>query len=182
MIGEGQTSGKPSVQFKTNAAAAALFSMSSANIDIRNIYFPQGVQSNSITKISWGGQFGRIVGCYFDCGPNDVQGQLSLAGSDQMRISGCTFISTATVTTAQPGFAIRSTGALADLEIADTVFSAGTVGFSGFSAVDVSAGAATRVRMTGISLLLGADVIMGASATGYVNVQLSTGGSRVAWG
>jgi hypothetical protein len=39
----------------------------------------------------------------------------------------------------------------------------------------------TRAKITGLSLLLGADMTMGASATGYVNVAVSTGGSRVSW-
>jgi hypothetical protein len=180
-IGEGTSLGKPSVSFRTNAAVSALFTLSGTNIELRNIYFPEALQADSIAKIQWSGTAGRVVGCYFELGAKDTAGALQLAASDQMRIESSTFISTATLTSAQPGYAIRSTGTLADLEISNTVISAGTVGFSNFSAVDLTLGAATRCRFTGLSLLLGADIAMGAAATGYVNVQLSTGGSRVAW-
>lgn len=181
LIGEGVASGKPSVKFTSNAAVSGLFFMSSTNVELRNIYFPEAIQTNSIVKVDWGGTGGRMVGCYFELGAKDTAGGLRLSGSDQMRVESCTFISTAPTTAVQPGYAIKSNGALADLEIANTVVSAGTVGFSNFSAIDLTAGAAVRCRLSGISLLLGADVAMGASATGYVNVQLSTGGSRVAW-
>jgi len=181
LIGEGTTSGKPSVSFRTNAAVSALFTLSGTNIELRNIYFPEAQQTNSLVKIQWTGQFGRVVGCYFELGAKDTAGALQLNGSDQLRVDGSTFISTATLVTAQPGYAIKSASALVDLEISNTVFSAGTVGFSNFAAVDLTFNPATRCRITGLSLLLGADVAMGASATGYVNVQLSTGGSRVTW-
>lgn len=182
LIGEGTVAGKPAVKFVTNAAVSALFTPSSSNVELRNIYFPEALQTNGIAKIQWSGTAGRIVGCYFELGAKDTGGALQLSLSDQLRVEGCTFISTAVVTSAQPGYAIRSTAALGDLEIANTVVSAGTVGFSNFAAIDLTGGVASRCRITALSLLLGADVAMGVSATGYVNVQLSTGGSRVAWG
>lgn len=186
LIGEGTSSGKPAVSFVAGVATALIVATTS-NVELRNIYFPASLVANVANKLIWSGARGRIVNCYFEEGANDTNSALSMAaGTDQMRIEGCTFISTATSSAAQPTMAISNSAgsSIADLEIVDTVISAGTVGFSNYAAVDLTkgGGVATRCKFTGLSLLLGADVAMGASATGYVNVQLSTGGSRVSWG
>lgn len=180
LIGEGVTSGKPSVSF--TATSAAVFDITATNVEIRNIYFPPAPVVTVTTKITWTGARGRMVGCYMEFGATDGSYGVALSvGADQQRFDNCTFISVGTSIAAQPFCAIRSAGALVDLEMNGCTVSAGPFGFSNYAAVDLSAGAATRCKIEGLSLLLGADVAMGASATGRVNVQLATGGSRVSW-
>lgn len=181
LIGEGVSGGKPAVTL--NSSTALPLQITGSNTEFRNLYFPAAASPGVTAKIDWAAAGGRIIGCYFDCGATDTAPTvLRLNGSDQMRIESCTFISTAVSTTAQPTRAILTSTVTADLEIINTVISAGTVGFSNYAAVDLSGNPVTRCKFIGLSLLLGADVDMGASATGFVNVELATGGSRVRWG
>lgn len=181
-IGEGITSGKPGVSFIGSNAAANIFNITAAGVEFRNIYFPQHTINSSGSKIIFNGgaSDGLVRGCYFDCGPTD-QGVALVIADSRLRIESTTFISTATVLTAQPLVAISAAGVLAGLTMKDVIVSAGTVGFSNYSAIDLSAATFTRVRVEGLSLLLGADMAMPNGATGRINVQTATGGSRVAW-
>jgi hypothetical protein len=187
-IGEGTSSGKPAAQF-TDAGGFGLFNVTAANVEFRNIYFPATPPpvASSTAKVSFAGARGRLVGCWFDQGANDTFAQAVVfkTGADQLRIESCTFLSTATSTAAQPLSAISgfSSSTIADLEITNTVVSSGTVGWKNYAAIDLAfnSSVVTRAKITGLSLLLGADMTMGASATGYVNVAVSTGGSRVSW-
>lgn len=180
LVGEGTVSGKPGVTFNTNSAAGNLFTTSALSIEFRNIYFPEATQTNTAAKIAVGAAFCRFVGCYFELGAKDTGVGVSVA-ADGTRFDNCTFISTATLRTAQPLVAIKSVGVSIDnVEMNGVVVSAGTVGFSNYSAVDfTSASTLLRIKALGISLLLGADMDLPAAWKGNVNVQLATGGSRV---
>jgi hypothetical protein len=71
---------------------------------------------------------------------------------------------------------------ISDMVMRNVVVSAGTVGFSNYSAIDLSAALnVSGLDWEGVSLLLGADVKLLSTATGRVNIQLATGGSRVEW-
>jgi hypothetical protein len=183
LMGEGFVGGKPGASFLINNASQTMFDITAPNVELRNIYFPPCVQSNTGVKVDFdGGANGRVIGCYFEAGANDKSAQLEIdPGADGLQISGCTFISVAPTVTAQPAAAIQSTGAINDLEIADTVISSGTSGWSNYWAIDLAIGTALRTKISNLSLLLGSDVRMGANATGRVNVQLATGGSRIDW-
>jgi hypothetical protein len=183
LIGEGTISDKPAVSFAMNAAANSIFSATVAGVEFRNLYFPQNLQANASPKVAFtgSGTDGLVRGCYFDCGATDTGAAISI-GASRSRIESTILISTATTRAAQPSLAIRATpGAYTGLVLKDVVVSAGTVGFSNFSAVDFSQAVVTRLRAEGLSLLLGADADFGSASTGRVNVQLATGGSRVQW-
>lgn len=184
LVGEGLVAGKPSVTFYGNAAASTIFNVSASNVQLRGLYFPENKQANSVAKVSVFGARCKIRGCWFDCGANDKGGAVALGlGSNGARFESDTFISTATSTASQPLAAIKSTtdGSIDGVEIADTVVSAGTVGFSNYSAVDLASSVVTSLEISNLSLLLGADMDLGQSVSGRVNVQLATGGSRVTW-
>lgn len=180
IIGEGTTGGKPGVSFSTNAAAASVFSIGSSFVELRNLYFPEGTQTNTSGKVTVGGAFARIVGCYFEQGGKDT-GAGVVVSADALRIDNSTFISTGAFRAVQPLAAIKSTAtSTAQLELTGVVVSAGTVGFSNYSAVDLTLSTVlTRLKVLGLSLLLGADMDLAAGWTGFYNVQLATGGSRV---
>lgn len=180
-IGEGTTSGKPSVTFQANSTAT-LLNPTVDGIEFRNIYFPPNVQTNTSAKIGPNSNVADMLirGCYFEQGATDTGPGLSVPGS-RFRVENSTFISVATLTSAQPMVAIQGSGTVAGFTMNNSVVSAGTVGFSNYSAVDFTAATLTSLSVEGLNLLLGADMALPASATGRVNIQLSTGGSRVVW-
>lgn len=183
-IGEGTVSGKPGVSFLNNQAAGTLLLLSAAGAELRNLYFPPNVQACTGTRVAITGTDCVVSGCYFECGATDIGNALDLAAS-RIRVERSTFISVATSLTAQPKLAIAFPAAVNAVGsyLQDVVVSAGTVGFSNFAAIDLTAATSvTQVKWQNLNLLLGADVAMGATTTGRVNVQLATGGSRVAWG
>lgn len=183
LVGEGTNGVKPAVTFSTSFTSLPMFSLTANNIELRNLYFPASPSTVSSPRIAVSQPRCRIAGCYSEHNGNDTSWGVQLnAGADSFRVTNSTFISTATSTALQPLGALQSTTTVADLEFDNVVISAGTVGFSNYAAVDLSAAAATRIRMTNVSLLLGADMKLGSASTGLVNVQLATAGSRVDWG
>lgn len=182
IIGEGSAAGVPTVVFTPNAAAASLFSITATNVELHNLKIAAQSQANSATKITCN-QVGFVMdGCYVECGALDDAAALTLAsGADQARVRNTTFISTGTLTSAQPESALKTSAAIADLTLEGVVFSSGTVGWSNYFAWDSSAAAVTRLRCSDLSLLLGADVKLHASSTGRLHIGTSTGGSRVEW-
>lgn len=181
IVGEGSVAGVPAVTFICGAVGN-LFNVNSPNVELRNLKIPTSSLANATTRIANNQTDFVMDGCYVECSGNDTAAALTLAsGADRTRIRNTTFISTATSSAAQPESAIKVTDAVADLELDGLVLSAGTVGFSNYFALDASAAAVTRLRASGVSLLLGADVNLNTATTGRFNVQTSTGGSRIQW-
>ena len=181
IVGEGSVAGVPAVTLICGFVGA-LFTITSPNVELRNLKLPASSVANSTARILNNQTDFVMDGCYIECSGNDTAAALSLAsGADRARIRNTTFISTATSSAAQPESAIKVTAAIADLELDGLVLSAGTVGFSNYFALDASAAAVTRIRANSVSLLLGADVNLNAATTGRFNVQTSTGGSRIQW-
>jgi hypothetical protein len=183
IVGTGSASGKPTVKLYNNSAAAGLLSIASANVELRNIWFPENVQSNTATaKVAVTNVNGfRCVGCYFEAGAFDQNDQLGIAGtSSTLRIVNTTFISTATVVATRPAAALDFSGTCSDADLSGCVFSDGTVGFSSSSLL--ISGTVTRLKGEALSFLLGADADFSAgTVTGWVNAQTHTGGGSVRW-
>lgn len=180
VVGAGSSGGKPTVKLFNNSAAGAQVNLGS-NSELRNIWFPSNLQTNAANRVTTGGDGFRVIGCYFECGATDNAAALNVASGNFGRIVNSTFISTATLVTAQPSSAITVTNPVSDLELDGVVFSSGTVGFSNYRAFDGSSSAITRIRATNISQLLGADVKLNAASTGYWNSSVVTGGARLDW-
>lgn len=182
LIGEGVVDGKPAVSFYGNTAAQNLFNINSTAVQLRNLYFPENKLSNNVQRILVQNTDFLMRGCYVECGANDRAAALLLSGA-RPRIESSTFISTAVLTTAQPLMAIQSdTVNITGLTMEDVVVSAGKFGFSNYAAVDLGvATGMTQLKIEGMSLLLGADMVLPVGATGRVNIQTATGGSRVQW-
>lgn len=181
IVGEGLSAGLPTVTFVCGYVGN-LFTITAGNVELRNIKIPTSSVANSSTRITCNQTDFVMDGCYVECGANDTATALTLAsGADRCRLRNTTFISTATLTTAQPESAIKTSAAVADLELDGLVLSAGTVGFSNYFALDASTAAVTRLRGLNVSLLLGADVNLHASTTGRLNTQTVTGSARVQW-
>lgn len=182
IVGEGSSSGVPTVTLTNNQAAASLLTLSGTNIQIRNIKFAANSQTCATARIVTSAAKPTFIGCYFQCGATDTGPAVLLdTGTTHPTFEDCTFISTGTVVSAQPESALKSGAAIADLIMKDCVFSAGTVGFSNYYAIDFSTAACTRMVVENLSLLLGADMLLHANSTGYINPQTVTGGSRITW-
>lgn len=184
-VGEGSASGVPTVQLKINAAAASFFTVVTSGNTFANLKFPASLQSNT----GDGGNQGKLAiqadtivrGCYFEQSGLDQLPAISIAsGSTDVRIENTTIISTATAVATRPPYGIYHIGTATDLDVVGLTLSDGTVGFS-TAAWDGTAGAVTRLRATGISLLLGADVRQHASTVGYLYATTQTGGASVNW-
>lgn len=186
IVGAGSSGGNPTASFTMNSATADTFAVTAAGCDIRNIKFPESSQTNAGTtggKIVISNVAGtRIVGCRFEMGAKDNYAGVMLATSGaDTRLDTCTFISTATTTATRPSRGVNTNSlALSDFEMTDCVFSDGTVGFAN-GAFDGSGGIMTRFRGINNSLLLGADMKMNSSSTGYLVGTTTTGAARVDW-
>jgi hypothetical protein len=182
LLGEGVVDGKPAVSFYGNSAAQNLFSCVAPAVQFRNIYFPENKLSSTAPRILVSNADFLMRGCYVECGANDRGAALLLSGA-RARFESTTFISTAVLTTAQPLMAIQSGAVdITGITMEDVVVSAGKFGFSNYAAIDLSAATTiAQMKIAGLSLLLGADMVLPAAATGRVNIQTATGGSRVQW-
>lgn len=182
IVGEGTIAGKPGASFQMNTASNLdMFAISATSVQFRNVYFKTNLQPNSAATVVVLETDAAFIGCYWELSSKDAAGlSLSFDASNATRalIKNCTFISTATVSSAVPTYGLFSNTALSDIEIQGCVFDAGTVGF-GTGAVVL--GQTTRLRADGISLLHGADVNINSSSTGWFNPQTVTGGSTVTW-
>lgn len=180
LVGEGQASGKPTVKFTNNQAAGEMFNVTGTSVSLRNIWIEENLAATASARIIVAGVGFEMIGCYVECGAND-QGTGVQIDASRALFRNCTFISTATSTAGQPGSAAQvRTVSLTDITFEGCTFSDGTVGFSGVYALDASEPVA-RLRGENVSLLLGADAIMGVGTTGYFIVTNSTGGGRVDW-
>lgn len=184
VVGVGTTSGKPAAQLKINAAAAGLISTATGVSELRNIYFPAAVQSDTSAngKVKVASTPGVVIsGCYFESSGNDQLSALEIGvASNSVLVENCTFVSTATSTATRPTRGIFVSGAVTDLRIIGCVFDDGTVGYSG-SSCDLSGGTITRLRCHSNSFLRGADAVVASASTGYLVPSTQSGGARVSW-
>lgn len=184
IVGCGTTSSKPSPQLLNNSAAASMWTVNTAGIyvEVRNVYFPAQVQSNSATKISNGQGNLRFVGCYFEANAFDTAAVITIPATGTESTFGfisSTMISTGTSTTSQPLVGISGTSHTAHVRLDGAIFSDGTYGWSGDSAATITAAGSTEsIRGIGVSLLLGATLALPATRT-FVTVSTATGGGRV---
>lgn len=184
IVGAGTSGGKPSPQLKNNAAAASLFVINTAGIyvEFRNIYFPAQVQSCSSTKINNGQGNLRFVGCYFEANVFDTAAVITIPATGTESTFGfidSTMISTGVSTGSQPLVGISGTSHTAHIRLDGSTFSDGTYGWSGDSAVTITAAGSTEsIRGIGVSLLLGATLALPATRT-WIQVGTATGGGRV---
>jgi len=172
IVGGGTSSGKPTVKLTMNAAAAGMLTVSAACVQLRNIWFKANSQANSAVLIAVTGAGVLMKDCYVECAQYDDNYAVSLgAGSAHARIEGTTFISTATVLTAQPYTALGIITTLATGQtLSGVTFDGGTVGFSTGYAANIAVGA-TALRLENLTLLRGADVLVLDSASPTVSVS-----------
>jgi hypothetical protein len=179
IVGGGSAGGKPTVKMGCTAVELITrFTVTATNVEFRNIWFPKGQFSASVTMLVSAALF-RCKGCYFELDVDDNGLELA-SGADSARVSNTTFISVATDPGNLPATGMRTNATVSDLEMDGVTFSAGTLGFSNPYAFDTGGNILNRLKAENINLLLGADVnLLTVGNTGYFNPQLSTGGSTV---
>jgi hypothetical protein len=184
IVGCGTTSGKPAPQLINNSAAASLFTINTAGIcvEFRNIYFPAQTQSCSATKFSNGQGNLRFVGCYFEANVFDAAAVITIPATgteSTFEFINCTMISTGTSTSSQPLVGISGTSHTAHVRLDGSTFSNGLYGWSGGSAVTITAAGSTEtIRGVGVNRLLGATLSLPATRT-WVTDGTVTGGGRI---
>jgi hypothetical protein len=187
LVGEGLSSGVPTVTFSHIQPVVPMFNISAAGVKIRGIKIATGgVSLGNHPRVTWSGASGEIRGCYFEAGVSDQRPSVRLTtGANNFLAKSCTFVSVTADASVRPGSGLEALNAVSDLDIFDCIFDGGSYGFAGstgaYVALDLSAAITTRLRAEALSLLRGADYAINASTTGYVNVQTATGGSRGTW-
>lgn len=184
IVGEGLSSGIPTVQLKINSANQSCLVLSTAGIELRNIRFPASILNNAgaggnVGKVAIAANSCFVIGCYIEQALSDQLPGISLANAvTNIRLENTTIISTAI--SGRAAYGLYHIGTVTDLDVVGCVFSDGTLGFTG-AAWDGTAGAVTRLRAQGISQLLGAAIRMNASTVGRINPATVTNGGEVNW-
>jgi len=186
VVGVGTTGGKPAAQLINNSAAGSLITCSGAGVrvEFRNVYFPAQSQSCSATKITQANASLSLVGCYLEANAFDAAAVITTSTastSDALfEFLNCTLISTGTSTTSQPLVGITGGVVQCSVRLDGSIFSDGSYGWSGDSAVSISSllSSVLSVRGIGVSLLLGATLSLPSAQT-FIQVGTATGGGRV---
>jgi len=180
LVGEGALTGLPTATIGFDASGELRLTAQASSVF--GIKFTERTGASSTARITISAAQCVVRGCTMECGPSDTGPGILLSGAlTGVRLETTVFTSTATLVGSQPAVAVQSSAAQTDLRLNGLTFDAGTVGFSNYYALDLSTGAHVRLRAEGISLLRGADVTINASAIGYFNPELTTGGSRIVW-
>lgn len=180
IVGFGSSGGIPLPKLTMNAAAANCLTLTGAGQQVFGVRFKANTQANSGHGISIGAANIRIRGCYFELGEHDNGSGISIASSlAGVRIEDTTFVSTATSVATRPVSAITVSATTTYLNLDGVSVDAGTYGFSS-QGINISA-AATALRVERLSLLLGADMFIEPTSTGYVNPATITGASIITW-
>lgn len=158
----------------------ALFTFAADGCQLNNIYFPQSLAAAATTRVNLGSSDSVINNCYFECGANDTGAAMDFNSGTNIRIVDTTFISTATLLTAQPSLAIQNSGANSNVVMDRVTFDGGTVGWSNQSAFSLS-NVITRLSATDIDLLRDSDMTLTGATTGFIQIRNKSGSSRIVW-
>lgn len=180
LVGEGSSSGKPTVKFQMNHGSQDMFVVSAAGVRFSGLWIQGQAQASAGLRIWANSTTCEIDECYIECGAFDLSTAILAAGNN-FTLRRTTIISTAVASTAQPLMGVQLGAAISDVKIEDCVFDGGTFGFSNYAALDLSAQIITRLKGEGNSFLRGADYVIHASTIGYFNPQTASGGVRGAW-
>jgi hypothetical protein len=146
-----------------------------------NIYFPASAVAAASARFNIPSAGHVISNCYFESGANDTGPVVRLdTGGDYVSIEDTTFISTATLVTAQPSHAVEIANNPTDLRMETVVFDGGTTGWSNQAAFNVT-GTMVGLRATNIDLLNDSDMLMTTGSSGYVSIRNYSGSARVTW-
>lgn len=188
IVGEGSTSGVPTVTLTHNHASANLLNVTGNHVEIRNVKISVPAQAASGYMINVNATHCFFKNVHIDVDENNDAAAVfvdnNAAGA---RFNGCKFVSTETTTTpaARPytPFVVDNGATHTGLYLEDCTFDGGATGFkagSDFYAL-YAGGTINSMFMQNLSLLRGAGIKVGASSTGYIHVGTATGHAEVEW-
>lgn len=181
IVGEGSSSGKPTVKLTMNSSSADVFTVSATACQIRNIWFEEQSQANSGDAISVQGADGlKIIGCYFEADENSNGAcvRFESSASDDVLIKDCTFASTATDSTDGPQYGVYvNVASCLRPRLDGCVFDGGTVGWAQEAYYENQS--VSDLSMESISLLRSSNIRLKDATDGYIQVSTLTGSSRV---
>lgn len=169
IIGCGAGTSRP--RYTCSGTSISMFAPSATGIVIENLYFPSSSGASN-QRIGITGGTVEVRDCYFECGGQDTDHAITVAGSGaNAYIKGCTFASVAS----RPFSGLGVTAALADVAVEDCVFDGGSFGWSG-DAFRVT-GTATRLKIRNVSLIRRSDFNLTPTATSYKAFGLTGDGT-----
>jgi hypothetical protein len=186
IVGEGTSGGKPTVKFTNNQAAGELLTLTSSNLEIRNIWIEEDAQACSASRVTTNNADNvGFIDCYFECDGNSDASCVKVSGSGKKNIyfKNCTWISTSTAQAAPadndpPTIGLEVANNITGFFMDGCVFDGGTIGFSDY-ALKATAAATIHWKVENLSLLRGADAGFNVASTGWMFPTTTTGGARV---
>jgi len=188
LIGSGASGGIPTPTLTWGGASSvAMLDVTADGVLIGGIRFaPSTVTGTTTACIFVEANYFTLRGCYIECGANDDYGVVVETLMSAGTIEDTTFISTATVVTAQPVVAVYFLASPAESGsegwyFDNVTFDGGTAGFSNFSAYDDTLSRSDLKLYEGVTLANGADMAIMAESNGVLNVVDSESGGMVDW-
>lgn len=178
IVGEGTGGNRPKF---TRNVDDEMFDVTGAGLLLDNLYFVASGTSSTAGRVRIASVACEVTNCYFECGANDDGPSVEfITGAGQARIEDTTFISTATLVTAQPDSAIKVTNAMSDLVLKNVTLNGGSTGWAQPYAIN-GAAAVTRLRATKVHMLGDSDATFATGNAGYFHPQTTSGSARIAW-
>lgn len=155
------------------SGAAAVFTVSVADVVFDNIYF-KAAQATSGTggRVTCSSTGLEVQGCQFDCGASDQEALVLSAGADSARIENTNF----TATASRPTRAIALTGSNTNVKLINVTVDGATFGWAGTA---VSCNGVTRMVAKKLQLAGNADMIGTATVSYQLFGVTSSGAGRV---
>lgn len=178
IVGEGLSSGVPTASI-SSALSSYVITATVANVQLRGIKFVVATAA-AVSYITASAALFRMEGCYLEAEGASVSMLELTAGATGAVLLNNTF-TIAAVSLGAPASNLKSSGAVADLTMRGNIFSSAGSHYTSGYAMDFTTGAHTRLMIDSLSLLLGADVFINASSTGYLKFGTLTGSSKVVW-
>lgn len=157
----GTGSGSSAPQFICNAAIDCI-TVTAADAELNNLYFPVGTTANNTARINIGASHVKVKGCTFLCGARDIESITVENAGDYALIESCTFTVSADGPTA--GIRIEHASTLG-IRIQDCSFNGGS--YSWDNGAIYSSVAHTGFVYKDNTLTNRADIVHTAAAKGY---------------
>ncbi len=179
VIGEGAGSNRPRF---TRFGDVVMFDVTAAGNVFWNIYFPASITTTTTkARLRTAAAMTVVRSCYFESAAIDTGPAFeTVTGASQVLVRDTSFVSTATLVTAQPHSAIKVTNAITDLEMETVTLDGGTTGWSNQYAFN-GAAAITRLRALNVDQLGDSDVTLATGTSGYFVPRYKTGSARCVW-
>lgn len=175
LVGEGTGSSRPRFTNGVAAATNPMFKITAGQVLMDNLYFPgSSVSARERIYVLGGTGTSILRNLEFECSANDAQQTLVYAGTGPDYFYNLRF--TATGASAGPAINAAGTGPL----FGDVLYLDG--GSFGWTTTGAVTGAVTmNFRLTRVYQYNGSNIIIATGNTGTIQVEGSSGDSRVDW-